>query len=99
MESAENPKKSRHFTLKIMIENQNYEDDFNHLSLKDLLEARDLYHVHLLHKKNVVATAVGKYRIRKMEPYPENTPKLKRVNKDSLSEVITKNRTLENSEV
>lgn len=44
--------------------------NFNMLSLQDLLEARDLYHVHLLHKKNVVATALGRYLIRKAEPWP-----------------------------
>ena len=35
------------------------------LSLKDLVEARDHYHVHLIHKENVVATAVGRYLVRK----------------------------------
>src|SRR5215510_2484068 len=40
------------------------------LSLKDLLEARDLFHYHLLSKKNVVATAIGLYRIRKEDPWP-----------------------------
>lgn len=50
--------------------------NFNMLSLQDLLEARDLYHVHLLHKKNVVATALGRYLIRKGEPWPnEARPK------------------------
>src|SRR5262249_51008256 len=40
------------------------------LSLKDLLEARDLFHYHLMIKKNVVATAVGLYRIRREDPWP-----------------------------
>ena len=31
---------------------------FSTLSLSDLVEARDLYHFHLMSKKNVVATAV-----------------------------------------
>ncbi|HZT59777.1 MAG TPA: hypothetical protein VFA21_14295 [Pyrinomonadaceae bacterium] len=44
--------------------------DFNMLSLLDLMEARDLYHVHLMHKQNVVATALGRYLIRKDEPWP-----------------------------
>jgi len=39
--------------------------NFPSLSLKDLVEARDLFHYHLMNKKNVVATAVGLYRIRK----------------------------------
>ena len=44
--------------------------DFAALSLTDLMEAREYYHLHLLNKKNVVATAVGLYRIRKEEPWP-----------------------------
>ena len=32
--------------------------DFHSLSLRDLLEARDLYHLHLTERKGVVATAV-----------------------------------------
>jgi hypothetical protein len=38
--------------------------DFHSLSAKDLLDARDHYHVHLSHLENVVGTAVGLYRIR-----------------------------------
>ena len=34
--------------------------DFSTLSLKDLIEARDLYHFHLMSKANVVGTAAGK---------------------------------------
>ncbi len=41
---------------------------FYSLSLKDLLEARDLYHHHLINKKNVVATAVGLYLFRANDP-------------------------------
>ena len=37
---------------------------FDTLSVKDLLEARDLYHNHLLGKPNVVGTAIGRYLIR-----------------------------------
>lgn len=37
---------------------------FKNLSLKDVIEARDVFHVHLMHKANVVATAVGRYLIR-----------------------------------
>jgi hypothetical protein len=44
--------------------------DFNDLSLTDLIQARDLFHLHLLNKKNVIATAVGRYRIRKSDPRP-----------------------------
>lgn len=38
--------------------------NYHHLSVKDLIEARDLFHVHLINKKNVVATAIGRYLIR-----------------------------------
>lgn len=41
------------------------------LSLKDLLDARDTYHVHLMEHPNVVATAVGRYRIRKEDSWPD----------------------------
>lgn len=43
---------------------------FAHLSLADLLRARDQFHAHLVHKKNVIGTAVGRYLIRKSDPYP-----------------------------
>ena len=43
---------------------------FNNLSLPDLLKARDQFHPHLMHKANVVGTAVGRYLIRKSDPYP-----------------------------
>jgi len=43
------------------------QQDFNQLNVKDLLEARDLYHVHLMHKQNVVATAIGRYLMRNTE--------------------------------
>ncbi len=39
-------------------------EGFESLSVKDLLEARDLYHNHLLGKANVVGTAIGLYLIR-----------------------------------
>lgn len=41
---------------------------FSSLSLLDLLEARDLYHVHLTKSARVQATAIGLYRIRKTDP-------------------------------
>lgn len=66
---------------------------FNDLSIKDLLAARDLFHVHLMNKRNVVATAIGRYRIRKADPRPGD---------DSTSRISNGNkgpRTLGNSEV
>ncbi len=44
--------------------------DFSSLSLPDLIEARDLYHFHLMSKANVVGTAIGLYLIRKEEAWP-----------------------------
>jgi hypothetical protein len=49
------------------------EDNFALLSLRDLLAAREQFHWHLMHKQNVVATAVGRYRIRKNDPRPGST--------------------------
>ncbi|MCG6859030.1 MAG: hypothetical protein LJE67_13300 [Salaquimonas sp.] len=44
--------------------------DFSTLSLTDLMEARDLYHFHLMSKINVVGTAIGLYLIRTKEHWP-----------------------------
>jgi hypothetical protein len=40
------------------------------LSLRDLLDARDQYHVHLMVHPKVIATAIGYYRIRKGDSAP-----------------------------
>jgi len=71
------------------------ERPYSSLSVFDLLEARDQFHVHLMHKANVVGTAIGRYLIRTADPRPQKaaqdaTPKKK---------VIKPPRTLENSEV
>lgn len=42
--------------------------DINSLALRDLLEAREAYHVHLAHLENVIATAIGRFRIRVTDP-------------------------------
>jgi hypothetical protein len=69
--------------------------NFASLSLKDLLEARDLFHYHLMNKKNVAATAVGLYRIRKADPWPsKDSPALGNPHK-----LKSERRTLFNSEV
>jgi hypothetical protein len=55
---------------------------FSHLSVRDLVEARDQFHVHLMNKRNVVATAIGRYLIRlsdlgedgKYKPTPSDGP-------------------------
>ncbi|CQD18505.1 hypothetical protein BN1232_04247 [Mycobacterium lentiflavum] len=38
--------------------------DFHSLGVRDLLDARDQFHVHLAHKTNVFSTAIGRYLIR-----------------------------------
>jgi hypothetical protein len=53
---------------------QNKDSDFAHLSLMDLLEARDLYHQHLLCHPHVIATGISRYRIRSDDSWP-NDPK------------------------
>lgn len=52
------------------MENFSSAPGFAHLSLADLLRARDQFHPHLVHKRNVVGTAVGRYLIRKGDPPP-----------------------------
>lgn len=69
------------------------EKEFNQLSLKDLLDARDQYHVHLMHKKNVVATALGRYRIRRSDPWSTKSDPFPTITHHRGA------RTLENSEV
>ena len=41
---------------------------FASLSVRDLLDAREAYHVHLVHLENVVGTSVGRYRFKKGDP-------------------------------
>jgi len=49
------------------------DQDFASLSLKDLMEARDLYHFHLMNKANVIGTAIGLYLIRDEDKGPRRT--------------------------
>lgn len=75
-----------------------FEDEnskFSTLSLSDLLEARDQFHIHLMHKANVVGTAVGKYLIRKSDPFPSD----KSEEAEARRQQPKGKRTLENSEV
>jgi len=46
------------------------ETEFAHLSLSDLIAARDLFHLDLVRRPNVVATAIGRYRIRSGDSWP-----------------------------
>jgi hypothetical protein len=63
--------------------------EYDALSLSDLIDARDQYHVHLMRHPRVVATAVGYYRIRREDSWPGTYPVVRRVEP----------RTLENSEI
>jgi hypothetical protein len=70
------------------------EPAFSSLSILDLLEARDQFHVHLMHKANVIGTAIGRYLIRKSDSYPSKADGPK-----SRKKTPSAPRTLENSEV
>jgi hypothetical protein len=48
--------------------------DFTSLSLKDLLDAREAYHVYLSQLDNVIATAIGRYCIHEGDWYAKNPP-------------------------
>jgi hypothetical protein len=52
-----------------------FANDFHSLGLRDLLDARDQFHVHLAHKANVFATAVGRYLIREKDPDSKDGPR------------------------
>src|SRR4249919_3915936 len=54
---------------KTPVQEVRHHDDhhFTSLSIKDLIEARQAFHVHLMNKRNVFATAIGRYRIRKSD--------------------------------
>jgi hypothetical protein len=48
--------------------------DYTSLSINDLLDARDAYHVYLSSLENVVATAVGRYFIHERDWYATHPP-------------------------
>jgi hypothetical protein len=50
--------------------------DFFSLSLTDLIEAREAYHVHLDSIEHIVATAIGRFRIRKKDSDFKNSGKV-----------------------
>src|SRR5215471_13044720 len=70
--------------------------DYASLSMRDLLEARDAYHVYLSTLENVVATAIGRYLIRKGDWYDKHSPDHPRPPEHPKSKIP---RTLENSVV
>jgi hypothetical protein len=51
--------------------------DFGSLSVRDLLDAREAYHLHLSNLAHVVGTAIGRYRIRKGDWFETNPPNTK----------------------
>jgi hypothetical protein len=72
------------------------QSSFSVLSLQDVLEARDAYHVHLLRQPHVMATAVGRYLARRSEASdaPQTPAERLRLRPGTRDE-----RTLESSEV
>src|SRR4051812_7545922 len=52
--------------------------DYASLSLKDLLDAREAYHVYLSQLDNVVATAIGRYCIHEDDWYAKHPPDRRR---------------------
>ena len=73
--------------------------NFNMLSLRDLLAARDLYHLHLLAKQHVVGTAIGRYLIRKADPWPSSGRDAIDRDTAQAKAAVKPPRTLANSEV
>jgi hypothetical protein len=88
------PSFSTQRTVRIPEATSQESSDFTNLSLKDLIEARDLYHFHLMSKANVVGTAVGLYLIRNDEKWPRSHS-----NDDTTISNNKAPRTLENSQV
>jgi hypothetical protein len=72
------------------------EHDFSALSLEDLLAAREIFHVQLADKKNVIATALGRYLIRRADPWPKGKQNLEQIHGHRRKKG---KRTLENSEI
>jgi hypothetical protein len=52
--------------------------DYSSLSVRDLVEAREAYHVHLSSLENVVGTAIGRYLIHERDWYANNPPDTRR---------------------
>ena len=48
--------------------------DYSSLSMRDLLDAREAYHVYLSTLENVVATAIGRYLIHRDDWYAARAP-------------------------
>src|SRR3954466_5209513 len=52
--------------------------DYASLSIKDLLDAREAYHVYLSSLDNVLATAIGRYYIHEKDWYATHPPDVRR---------------------
>jgi len=75
-----------------------YKRHFSSLSIKDLLDAREAYHVHLMQMHNVFASAIGLYRIRKDDlDYTQFHPTDDAVHRDRNKKATP--RTMENTKV
>ena len=70
--------------------------DFSSISIRDLLDAREAYHVHLSNISSVLGTAIGRYRIHRDDWYAENPPGKPR---EQGFPKVDEPRTLENSVV
>ena len=68
--------------------------DYSSLSMKDLLDARDAYHVYLSSLDNVVATAIGRYMIKEKDWYATHPPGESRPEDFP---IVTEPRTMQNS--
>src|SRR6187402_1252971 len=66
--------------------------DFSSLSLKDLLDARDTYHIHLAQRANVFATAIGRFYIRNKDADAKSPTRVRGQNRSPA-------RTLQNSAI
>ncbi|WP_132423133.1 S1/P1 Nuclease [Pseudonocardia endophytica] len=73
--------------------------EFAGLSLPDLLDARDAYHVHLLRQPNVVATAVGRYLVRTEDEGSDADAPMRLADRLALPPGERPPRTLQNSSV
>lgn len=74
--------------------------NYSSLSTRDLLDARDQYHWHLVHKRNVIGTAIGLYHVRKEADWPSpdrSARALAAAARSGPDELVAK--TFENSEV
>lgn len=70
--------------------------DFSSISIGDLLDAREAYHVHLSNIESVLGTAIGRYRIHERDWFASNAPGVLR---PADFPKVDEPRTLENSVV